>query len=68
MQITFTTVRRGERVGAVGDRYIGRVLGDFATGFWAIRPDGHRLPGHWDAPEEAFEVLALEAAFATVAA
>ena len=60
--IAYAMVRRGEYAGARGCHFIGRVLGDYSTGFWAIKLDGRRMmsPEPYLTPEQAFEVLALE--------
>lgn len=63
-QIQFMQVRRGEYVGAYSNHMIGRVLGDYSTGFWAIKLDGTRSLTTYATPDEAFEALALEFTFA----
>lgn len=74
MNISYTTVRRGEWAGLQDGHYIGRVVGDYATGFEAYPLDGRRFLGAkpFDSIEAAFEALALEFAYhygeATVAA
>lgn len=74
MDISYTTVRRGEYAGVQDGHYIGRVVGDYATGFEALPLDGRRFMSvvPFASVEAAFEALALEFAFhygeATVAA
>jgi hypothetical protein len=60
MQVSIAQVRRGEHVAVQDDQVVGRIVGDYATGFWAIRTDGLRVPETFATPDEAAEVLALE--------
>lgn len=64
-ELTYIKVRRGEWAGLMGEHYIGRVVGDYSTGFEAVPLDGRRFIGSHPFPsiEDAFEALALEFAY-----
>lgn len=63
--IIYVKLRRGEWAGLAGGHYIGRVVGDYGTGFEAVPLDGRRFIGVAPYPsiEDAFEVLALDFAY-----
>jgi len=64
-QITYTRLGRNEWAGLSGAHFIGRVVGDYGTGFEAVPLDGRRFIGAhpFQCVEDAFEALALEFAY-----